>query len=111
MIHGKEQGEKALLEQLVDIISERNPDVIEGHNIFGFDLPYLQARCSLHSIPFAIGRDGLVPKSYPASIRFAERSIDYLFFDIPGRNVIDTLFLVQSYDISKRSMQSYGSRP
>ncbi|MWV54467.1 DNA polymerase [Chlorobium phaeovibrioides] len=108
VIHGKEQGEKALLEQLVDIISERNPDVIEGHNIFGFDLPYLQARCSFHSIPFAIGRDGLVPKSYPASIRFAERSIDYLFFDIPGRNVIDTLFLVQSYDISKRSMQSYG---
>ncbi|MDT9546575.1 MAG: DNA polymerase domain-containing protein [Chlorobium phaeovibrioides] len=108
VIHGKDQGEKALLEQLVDIISERNPDVIEGHNIFGFDLPYLQARCLRHKVPFTIGRDGLVPKSYPASIRFAERSIDYFFFDIPGRSVIDTLFLVQSYDISKRTMQSYG---
>ena len=48
------------------------------------------------------------PKTYPASIRFAERTIDYPFFDIPGRHVIDTLFLVQSYDVSKRSIQSYG---
>ena len=85
-----------------------DPDVIEGHNIFSFDLSYLQRRCERHGIPFAIGRNGLIPKTYPASIRFAERSIDYPFFDIPGRHVIDTLFLVQSYDISKRSMQSYG---
>jgi len=108
VINSKGQGEKCLLEQLVGIITERDPDVIEGHNIFSFDLPYIQARCSQHNVPFAIGRDGLIPRSYPASIRFAERSIDYPFFDIPGRNVIDTLFLVQSYDISKRSIQSYG---
>ena len=108
VIHSKGRTEKALLEELIALIREMDPDVIEGHNIFSFDLPYLLRRCEHHRIPFAIGRNGLVPKTYPTSIRFAERSIDYTFFDIPGRHVIDTLFLVQSYDISKRSMQSYG---
>ena len=108
VLHSKERGEKALLEELVDLIITMDPDVIEGHNIFSFDLPYLQRRCERYGIPFAIGRNRLVPKTFPASIRFAERSIDYTFFDVPGRHVIDTLFLVQSYDVSKRSMQSYG---
>ncbi len=108
VLHSKNRSEKELLEELVRMIIKMDPDVIEGHNIFGFDLPYLQRRCERHGITFAIGRNGLQPKTYPASIRFADRTIDYLFCDIPGRNVIDTLFLVQSYDISKRSMQSYG---
>ncbi len=108
VLHSKNSSEKELLEELVAMIIKMDPDVIEGHNIFSFDLPYLQRRCEQHGIPFSIGRNGTLPKTYPASIRFAERSIDYPFFDIPGRHVIDTLFLVQSYDISKRSMQSYG---
>jgi len=108
VLHSKNRCEKDLLDELINMISEMDPDVIEGHNIFSFDLSYLQRRCERHGIPFAIGRNRLQPKTYPASIRFAERSIDYTFFDIPGRHVIDTLFLVQSYDTSKRSMQSYG---
>jgi DNA polymerase, archaea type len=108
VLHSKNRTEQDLLEELIALIVKMDPDVIEGHNIFSFDLSYLQRRCEKHGIPFAIGRNGLVPKKYPASIRFAERSIDYPFFDIPGRHVIDTLFLVQSYDISRRSMQSYG---
>jgi DNA polymerase I len=107
-LHAKEQGEKKLLEELISLITQMDPDVIEGHNIFSFDLSYLQKRCEQYGIPFAIGRDGTLPRIYPASIRFADRTIDYPYFDIPGRHVIDTLFLVQSYDISKRSMQSYG---
>ena len=108
VLHSKNRTEKDLLEELITLIVQMDPDVIEGHNIFSFDLTYLQRRCERLGIPFAIGRNGLLPKTYPASIRFAERSIDYPFFDIPGRHVIDTLFLVQSYDVSKRSMQSYG---
>jgi DNA polymerase elongation subunit (family B) len=108
VIHAKGRTEKSLLEELVAILREKDPDVIEGHNIFGFDLPYIQRRCELNGVPFRIGRDGLVPRSYPATIRFAERSLDYQFFDIPGRSVIDTYFLVQNYDTSKRSLPSYG---
>lgn len=108
VIHSKNRGEKKLLEHLVEIIIARDPDVIEGHNIFSFDLPYIQKRCDRHNINFAIGRNGTTVRSYPSSIRFAERIIDYPYFEIPGRHVIDTLFLVQGYDVSKRAMQSYG---
>lgn len=108
VLHGKGRGEKELLQEVIAVISERDPDVIEGHNIFSFDLPYLEARCRKHGIAFAIGRDNTVPRSYPATIRFAERSIDFPYYEVPGRNIIDTLFLVQSYDIAKRAMQSYG---
>jgi DNA polymerase, archaea type len=108
VIHSKNSCEKELLEKLVDLIIEKDPDVIEGHNIFSFDLPYLQKRCDFHGINFAIGRDRTPVRSYPSSIRFAERIIDYPYYDIPGRHVIDTLFLVQGYDVSKRAMQSYG---
>ncbi len=100
--------EATLLRELVRILRERNPDVIEGHNIFRFDLPYLQTRCRRHGIPFAIGRDGSVPRSYHTSIRFAERVIDFPALDVAGRHVVDTLFLVMSYDVFKRDLPGYG---
>ncbi|MFM6131806.1 MAG: 3'-5' exonuclease, partial [Sphaerospermopsis kisseleviana] len=39
-----EEQEKAALEKFVALVRERDPDVIEGHNIFKFDLPYLETR-------------------------------------------------------------------
>ena len=103
-----DESEKAMLQTLVEIIQQRDPDVIEGHNIFDFDLPFIQRRCELNGVKFAIGRDGSVPRSYPASIRFAERTRDYLYCEIAGRHVIDTLLLVQSFDATKRAMPSYS---
>jgi DNA polymerase, archaea type len=100
--------EKQMLAELISIIRERDPDVIEGHNIFGFDLPYIQERCRKHGLLFSIGRDGKTPRSYAASIRFAERTIDYPYCDINGRHVVDTLFLVQYFDMAKRAMPSYS---
>src|SRR5690606_5280378 len=38
-------AERALLKSLNDALAELDPDVIEGHNIFKFDLDYLKQRC------------------------------------------------------------------
>ena len=65
-------GEKQLLQDLVEGIRERDPDVIEGHNVFEFDIAYLLDRCDMHGVDFAIGRDGSVPRQYNSSMRFAE---------------------------------------
>src|SRR5947209_10501859 len=35
------ESERAVLKQLTAIIKERDPDIIEGHNLFRFDLPLL----------------------------------------------------------------------
>ena len=38
------ESEHAALKRLTSLIKERDPDVIEGHNLFRFDLPYLVSR-------------------------------------------------------------------
>ncbi len=101
-------GEEQLLQELVYILQERDPDVIEGHNIFEFDLAYLLDRCALHGVDFAIGRDGSVPRTYDSSMRFAERTVDYPAVDIVGRHVIDTYFQVMSFDVFSRDLPDYS---
>ncbi|MCS3632946.1 DNA polymerase elongation subunit (family B) [Salinibacter ruber] len=101
-------GEEQLLRELVYVLQERDPDVIEGHNIFEFDLAYLLDRCALHGVDFAIGRDGSVPRTYDSSMRFAERTVDYPAVDIVGRHVIDTYFQVMSFDVFSRDLPDYS---
>ncbi len=100
--------EKSLLQEVVRLVQEKNPDVIEGHNFYSFDAPYLMTRCARWGVPFAIGRDGSVPRTFPSSMRFAERSIDFPALDVAGRHVIDTYFQVMSYDVFKRDLPAYG---
>lgn len=107
VVHGL-GSETALLEETIRLIRQRDPDVIEGHNIFRFDLSYLQDRCARHGVSFAIGRDGSVPRVFSTNMRFAERSFEYPNFEVAGRHVIDTFLLAMSYDVIKRSLPSYG---
>src|SRR5213595_2288028 len=39
-----EESERSAIKRLTSLIKARDPDVIEGHNMFRFDLPYLVAR-------------------------------------------------------------------
>ena len=100
--------EATLLQRTVDVIRERDPDVIEGHNCFSFDLDYILDRCDMHGVDFAIGRDGSVPRTYDSSMRFAERTVDYPAVDIVGRHVIDTYFQVMSFDVFSRDLPDYS---
>jgi DNA polymerase I len=108
VINGKHKSEKEMLLELVHIINKHDPDVLEGHNIFGFDLPYILKRCELHGVSLALGRDGSTPSTFDGRMSFAERSVDYTTFEIAGRHVIDTLLLLQGYDTTKRTLESYG---
>jgi len=101
-------GEATLLRELVHDLRKRDPDVIEGHNVFSFDLTYLLDRCNLHDVDFAIGRDGSAPRTYDSSMRFAERTVDYPAVDIVGRHVIDTYFQVMSFDVFSRDLPDYS---
>ncbi len=101
-------GEAQLLQNTVSTILEWDPDVIEGHNIYNFDLDYLEKRCKRHKIPFAIGRGGKLPTRRASRLNIAERTINYQRYDIWGRHVVDTYHLVQLADVSRRDMDSYG---
>ncbi len=101
-------AEKALLEEFASVLAEEDPDVIEGHNLFKFDLDYLRQRCRRHKLPCAWGRYGQKATFRNSRLKVAERWIDFPRCDLPGRAVVDTYFLVQLYDISTRELTSYG---
>jgi DNA polymerase, archaea type len=101
-------AEKALLENFNTVLREIDPDVIEGHNIFKFDLDYLRQRSRLHKVPCAWGRFAQKATFRSSRLKVAERWIDFPRCDIPGRAAVDTYLLVQLYDITTRELTSYG---
>ena len=108
ILSGIDLSEKQILERLVELICEHDPDVIEGHNIFNFDLPYIAARAKRHKVQLKVGRDGSVPVRRPSRLSVAERNFSYERFEIYGRHVVDTLFLVHAYDVSHRALNGFG---
>lgn len=101
-------AEKKLLEDFGAALIAADPDVIEGHNIFKFDLDYLRQRCRRHKVACAWGRFGQKATFRNSKLKVAERWIDFSRCDLPGRAVVDTYLLVQLYDITTREMTSYG---
>src|SRR5579863_1013966 len=108
VLSARELDERAMLLELVRIVRERDPDIIEGHNLFRFDLEYLETRARRHKVALALGRDGSVIPARAARMQIAERVIAYRRFDVYGRNLVDTWFLAQHYDIASRELEGFG---
>ena len=108
VIFAAEYGEKEMLEALGARIQGLDPDVLEGHNLFNFDLEYINTRARMHGVKLGWGRDGSEPRIRRSRFSVAERVIDYTRMEIFGRQVVDTLFLLQYYDIVARELESYG---
>lgn len=101
------KNERDLLERLTQCIRDKDPDVIEGYNLYAFDLPYIRDRCELHGVYFGIGRNGEEPFFFESSRTFAERTIDYEMCSIPGRSIVDGYFQVLAFDVYARDMPSH----
>jgi DNA polymerase elongation subunit (family B) len=101
--------EPEMLLRLVALVRERDPDIIEGHNIYGFDLPYLAARAQRFGIRLAFGRDGSELR-VGTERNFAIGGISRPFAPVYafGRHFVDTLLAVQRFDWARGSLTSYG---
>ena len=108
VLDGRDMEERDLLERFVGIVRERDPDVIEGHNIFNFDLRYMTVRAEKLGVRLTLGRDGSPPARRPSRFSVGERTLAYDRFDIVGRHVVDTLFLAHAYDVTHRSLNGFG---
>jgi DNA polymerase elongation subunit (family B) len=108
VLSGAEMSEADLLAECGRLIRERDPDVLEGHNIFRFDLEYIEARARRHKVPLAWGRDGSALSGRPSRMQVAERTIAYRRYAVAGRHIVDTWILVQLYDVAARDLESYG---
>ncbi len=108
VIRGDQLDERDMLQECVRLMRERDPDVIEGHNIFRFDLEYLEARARRWGVPLAWGRDGSALAGRPARLQIAERTIGYRRYEAAGRHIVDTWVLAQLHDIGARNLPSFG---
>ncbi len=102
-----EESESNALRRLTALIKERDPDVIEGHNLFRSDLPYLVTRAKKLKTKLDWGRSGGFLRSRPSRLQIAEKTIDYPKFTVGGRHFVDTFLLAQFYDVGMRSLAGF----
>jgi DNA polymerase, archaea type len=102
-----EESEHDALKRLTAIIKERDPDVIEGHDLFRFDLPYLVSRAKKTKTKLDWGRSDGFLRSRPSRLQIAEKTIDYPKFTVGGRHFVDTFLLAQFYDVGMRSLAGF----
>lgn len=111
--HGTDDAAEAdLIRRLVATIRAADPDVIENHNLHGFDLPFLDRRARRLRVPLALGRIGPPGLRQRAARRgVAAGDVDArrrVRFIAPGRELIDTLDAVRRYDFSTRELPGHG---
>jgi DNA polymerase elongation subunit (family B) len=102
-----DESEHAAIKRLTSLIKERDPDVIEGHNLFKFDLPFLVARARKAKTKLDWGRSGGFLRSRPSRLQIAEKTIDYPKFTVDGRHFVDSFLLAQFYDVGMRSLTGF----
>jgi DNA polymerase elongation subunit (family B) len=105
-------AEAELICRLVERVRSADPDVIENHNLHGFDLPFLAERARRHGVPLALGRiagPGLrqraARRGAPSGDPSERRRVRFV---APGRELIDTLDAVRRHDFSTRELPGHG---
>ncbi|HXT17034.1 MAG TPA: DNA polymerase domain-containing protein [Gemmatimonadaceae bacterium] len=104
-------GEAALIRRLMDRIRESDPDVIENHNLHGFDLPFLEQRARRLRVPLTLGRietPGLKQRGARRGAPSGRDDDRQIRFVAPGRELIDTMDAVRRYDHGVRELPGYG---
>jgi DNA polymerase, archaea type len=102
-----EESERDAIKRLTHLIRERDPDVIEGHDLFRIALPYLVSRAKKLKAKLDWGRSGGFLGSRPSRLQIAEKTIDYPKFRVDGRHFVDTFLLAQFYDVGMRSLAGF----
>jgi len=122
VLEARDDGDAAeadLILALMARVRDADPDVIENHNLHGFDLPFLDRRSRVLGVPISLGRAGRPG----LRVRAARQGVSEndlpdrgergsrqrrIRFVAPGRELIDTLDAVRRYDFSTRELPGHG---
>ena len=108
IIRGDELSEDEMIDELAAWIDMYDPDVIEGHNLFNFDIPYLAVRARRHNRTLNWGRDGSAVRfGSPRRFKAGARSVPFEPAYVHGRHFVDTYQQIQRYD-NAGLLASYG---
>ncbi|HET7543705.1 MAG TPA: DNA polymerase domain-containing protein [Polyangiaceae bacterium] len=113
-----DEAEARLLQELCERIRELDPDIIENHNLHGFDVPFLVERARRLGVTLLLARNGepglrqrpaargaaLAPGAEQSRPGSARRSR----YTMAGRELIDSLDAVRRHDFSARDLPGHG---
>lgn len=105
------EDEGKMIEAWCNWVQEMNPSIICGHNIFTFDLPYLNFIAEQYGVSLTLGRNksSLSFNTYESKFRKdGSQDLHYKKISCYGRELIDTLFLSIKYDVAAKKYESYG---
>jgi len=102
------ENQEKMLSTLASCIMERDPDVLEGHNLFGQILPTLVSLAEQRSVALAIGRDGSIVKHVSPRQPYRITDGESGFYEVSGRHLIDTQRLAEMYDVSGRAFDNFN---
>lgn len=94
-----------MIEDWCKWVCECDPSFLVGHNINGYDLPYLHHVAGLtgHGMPLGRDKSNISFSTFESKFRLdGTRDLKYNKVAIYGREVIDTMFLAYKYDIGKK---------
>ena len=80
-------GEKEQIDNFCEWVRKEDPDIINGYNIIGFDIPFLLKVCERVGTTFAIGKNGEQPWSRENKKMTYQRMREWF---LTGRIVVDT---------------------
>ena len=103
------EDEARLIVDLCTLIRERDPDIIENHNLFGFDLLFLEERASILGIPLELGRKGgpMRLERREETLAIGPEARKRVRYSVAGRELIDTLDSVRRHDFVVRDMPGH----
>lgn len=104
--------ETDILRKFVSIVQERDPDTIEGHNLFGFDVGYLAERARQCGVPLTLGRDGsAMTLGQRRNCPIGPYTRSFVPAYVHGRHLLDTYLSLQRWDAARGDLASYGLKP
>ncbi len=104
------EKEKDLFIAWCDWVRDVNPSIVSGHNIFGYDLPYLGYCAKKAKTTLNLGRDASKLRFDKYTSKFRKdgsQDYDYNRAHIFGREIVDTMFLAYHFDFGRKYV-SYG---
>ncbi len=113
-VDGSARAEADLIRQLMARVQAADPDVIENHNLQGFDLPFLDTRARKLGVTLSLGRvrgTGLTQRAARRGTlagTYGDGDRRRIRFVAPGRELIDTMDAVRRHDFSTRDFPGHG---
>lgn len=105
------ESQGVMLEDWARWVREMNPIILCGHNINGFDLPYILHVAEMEQITVNLGTDRspLKQSDYESKYRIdGSKDLHYKKHSIFGREIIDTLHLAYKYDATEKKYVTYN---